>query len=91
MTMTTVAGFTPSNSRRADATPGFNRALDALEAAGPIQAGHPDEFDALDREMAAGALAVAIRSAQHILTQSERIVLAAALLPEFEISNDPRV
>lgn len=81
--MTTVAGFPQIAAHRPDEPPEFNRALDALEYAGPPQEGRPEDYDALDRDTAAGALAVAIRSTQHMLTPSERIHLAAALLPEF--------
>jgi hypothetical protein len=87
--MTTVAGVTHFEPQRPGDTPEFNRALDALEAAGPAPECDPDAYDAMSREMAAGALAVQIRASQGLLTIRERMVLAAALLPEFDLPESP--
>lgn len=87
--MTTVAGVTHFGPQRPDDTPDLNRALDALDAAGPAPECTPDAFDDLSREMAAGALAVQIRASQGLLTIRERMVLAAALLPEFDLPDGP--
>lgn len=89
MTMTTVAGFPPNAAYQGSDTPEINRALDALDAAGPITEANPEDYDELSRDMAAGALAVQIRASQHLLTIRERMVLAAALLPEFDLPESP--
>jgi hypothetical protein len=67
-----------------DDTPG-NRAVEALRHAGaPYFVGHPDDHSELERHAAAGDIAIAIRRNQDYLTLGERMVLAAALLPEFD-------
>lgn len=81
--MTTVAGVTETGNQQADTSPVIYRAHEALEAAG-----EPQPFvlnpSSLDEDMAAYAIALAIRENMHRLSVRERIVLAAALLPEFE-------
>jgi hypothetical protein len=80
--MTTVAGVTENGIQQADTSPTIHRAHEALTAAG-----EPQLFElnpnAYDEDMAAYAIALAIRANMHQLPVRERIVLAAALLPEF--------
>jgi len=82
--MTTIAGVGENAPPTGHDTP-VNRAVDALKHAGPppLLLHVPDE---LDRDMAAGAVAMAIQRGLHYLTVRERMVLAAALLPEFQHS-----
>lgn len=82
--MTTISGVDESAARMGDDTP-KNRAVEALEHAGaPYFVGHPDDHTELERHAAAGDIAIAIRRNQDYLTVQERMVLAAALLPEFD-------
>jgi hypothetical protein len=88
--MTTVAGVTENGTQQADTSPAIYRAHEALHAAGEPQAFvlNPDAYD---EDMAAYAIALAIRENMHQLPVRERVVLAAALLPEFENASDQRV
>lgn len=80
--MTTLAGSWGNPIQQADDTP-INRAVDALAAAEfaatPLPSGDP-----LVAELAAGDIANAIVAGRGLLTTRERMVLAAALLPEFD-------
>jgi hypothetical protein len=80
--VTTLAGSWGNPSLQGDDTP-TNRAVDALLAAEfaatPLPAGDP-----MAAEMAAGDIANAIVAGRGLLTVRERMVLAAALLPEFD-------
>lgn len=80
--MTTVAGVTENGIQQADTAPAIYRAHEALEAAGELQAFVLNPTP-LDEDMAAYAIALALRENMHLLSLNDRIVLAAALLPEF--------
>lgn len=90
--MTTVAGVTPGDTHHADeithSTPS-NRATHALIAVEPAL-----PVDDLDAEPEHVRLSAAYDTAQAIvtnlplLTLRERLVLAAALLPEFDLPDD---
>jgi len=80
--MTTLAGL-PGNAAQQAGEPPLNRAADALLAEDQAIAVDLDSVDELSRDVAASALAHAIRSAGPFLTLVERLVLAAALVPEY--------
>lgn len=82
--MTTIAGAGENAPQTGHDTPA-NRATDALEHAGPPMP-MPASACGLDRDMAAGDIALAITRGLAYLTVRERVVLAAALLPEFQHS-----
>jgi hypothetical protein len=88
--MTTVAGPIQNGPQQADEHP-RNRAADALEngAGGWVPLGDPESHSELDRDLAAYQLAVDITELAGFLTVRERMVLAAALLPEFQITDQP--
>jgi hypothetical protein len=86
--MTTVAGPIQNGPQQADESP-RNRATDALQAIGGwVPMDHLAPADDLDRELAAEQLARDITELAGLLTVRERMVLAAALLPEFQITDD---
>lgn len=90
MTMTTVAGIIPFTDLDTYATP-ENRAELALLAAEPGPVGVPTDFAEPERAAAAQDIATAIANGLAMLTVRERVLLAAALLPEFEINHAPKV
>jgi hypothetical protein len=85
--MTTVAGVTGNDSQLAGVTPD-NRATHALLATDPAPAVELDAQPEHVRLNAAYDLAACIRLNLPLLTLRERLVLAAALLPEFDMPSD---
>jgi hypothetical protein len=91
MTMTTLAGTFGNTAHRAgqsdDVTPS-NRATHALLATDPAPVVELDTQPEDVRLAAAYDLAACIRTNLPLLTLRERLVLAAALLPEFDLPDD---
>jgi hypothetical protein len=88
--MTTIAGSYQDAARQAGDSP-ENRAVHALWATEPAA---PVDLESLPEHVrlnAAYDVAACVRLNLPMLTLQERIVLAAALLPEFEISDDHEV
>ena len=87
--MTTVAGDHPASATQPTCVAPGNRAVDALLSAEP---GNPvSDLDAVPepvRLSAAYDMAQAILTSLPLLTLRERMVLAGALLPEFDMPTD---
>jgi hypothetical protein len=86
--MTTVAGvhsFGPNHTE----TTTENVGELALLAVEPGLGGEPGDFTEFERYAAAHDIATAIRNGLAMLTARERLVLAAALLPEFKAPDQP--
>ena len=86
--MTTVAGVDSFGPNHTETTTENVGEL-ALGVAEPGPVGEPSDFPERERFAAAADIATAIRNGLAMLTVRERVVLAAALLPEFHMPEQP--